>query len=196
VQSLANDKKEFLELNDIKNVLNVIPNSYIRDKAIIQTLYKTGIRVYELINLKKQDLDLNSNDKVISIKITGKHERTVFIDNETLDLINMMLDNRKKESDFLFIASTGNKLSNNTINKMFKKYAIATDEYRSKGTFFKDNFTANALKQSFINIMLNTADFSVEDVKKLVGQDYLGVEKKDNIIDSNDLKNKYGSVVW
>jgi len=194
---LENDKKTvYLGLNDIKTVLNIIPDSFVRDKAIIQTLYKTGIRVYELINLKKKDLDLSSDEKIIPIKITGKHQRTVFIDSETLNLINLMLENRKKESDFLFIAGTGNKLSNNTINKMFKRYAIATDESIGNESFFKDFFTANALKQSFINHMLNTADFTVEEVKKLVGQESLGIKKQIGNVGSNDLKNKYESVVW
>ena len=187
-------KITYLNIEDIKKVLNVIQN--IRDKAIIQTLYKTGIRVYELANLTKKDIDLNSEDNVIAIDITGKHERTVFIDFETLELIREMLNTRKKDSDYLFIAGTGNKLTNNTINKMFKKYAIATDVKIGNGFFFKDNFTANALKQSYINHMLNHNDFTVEEVKKLVGQDYLGVEKLNDKISNNELKNKYKSVVW
>ena len=177
--------KNFLTPQEInEKLLNKIPDPYIRDKAIIEILYKTGLRVKELINLKKEDLDLNSKDSVISINITGNHERTVFIDEQTLILINLNLSHRKKESDYLFISRTGKKLNRADIENIIKKYRV------------NDTITANTLKQSHINFMLNYNDFTAEEVKKLVGQDYLGIEKLNNEISNIELKNKYKRVDW
>jgi len=177
--------KNFLTPEEIKiKLLNKIPDSFIRDRAIIELLYKTGLRVKELINIRKDDIDLNNHNQITPINITGKHERTIFINNETFNLIKKMLEKRKKESDFLFITRTGKQLNRVDVENIIKKYRI------------NDNITANTLKQSYINFMLNNANFTVEEVKKLVGQEYLSIKKTIDNVDSDDLKNKYKQIIW
>jgi integrase/recombinase XerD len=75
-------------------VLKTIPKELIRDKAIIQTLYRTGLRVSELCNLKKQDLNMNSVKKAIAIYVYEGKDRTVYIDDKTLKLINTTIYKR------------------------------------------------------------------------------------------------------
>ena len=62
-------KIKYLKIEEIQEVLKTIPDSFIRDKTIIQTLFRTGLRVSELTNLKKHDLDLNSANEVIAIDV-------------------------------------------------------------------------------------------------------------------------------
>ncbi len=62
-------KIKYLKVEEIQGVLDTVPDSFMRDKAIIQTLFRTGLRVSELKQLKKHDLDLNSLNKVIAVDV-------------------------------------------------------------------------------------------------------------------------------
>jgi site-specific recombinase XerD len=96
-----------------------------RDQAILYTLYGTGLRVTELISLKKSDIKLS--EKQFSVIGKGKKLRAVFMTNQARDKLKNYLLARGDESDFLFISlsanSYGKALSRNSIEVIVKKYA-------------------------------------------------------------------------
>ncbi len=108
----------FLNDEEIKNLLNVnlnTPYDY-RNKAMLELLFSTGIRISELINLRIQDVDL-IND-VIKVLGKGSKERIIPIDNIAKEhLVNYMNNYRytllKKNTniDYLFINNLGNTIS-------------------------------------------------------------------------------------
>jgi site-specific recombinase XerD len=87
--------------------------------SAVQILYRTGLRINELINLKKTNIDLNSTENTIAINIInskGNKDRTVYINQDTLKLINKMIYKRtwkniKDKNDYLFMANTHNQLN-------------------------------------------------------------------------------------
>ncbi|MFA5778894.1 MAG: site-specific tyrosine recombinase XerD [Elusimicrobiota bacterium] len=94
----------------------------IRDKAILETLYATGMRVSELTELKISDVNLD----VGFTKCFGKasKERIVPIGSKAIESIKNYLTIRKKtDTDFLFLNPSGEKISRISVWKIIKKYA-------------------------------------------------------------------------
>jgi len=72
-----------------------------RDLAIVDTLYSTGCRVRELINMKFSDLDENEN----SVKIIGKGKKhnTVYLNTNAQISLTEYLKERKGDSEYIFV---------------------------------------------------------------------------------------------
>ena len=73
-----------------------------RDKAILDLLFSTGLRVSELCNLKKTDINLERSE--FSVKGKGGKVRVVFLDHESKESLKTFLTHRTDKSDFLFIS--------------------------------------------------------------------------------------------
>ncbi len=202
-----NKKIKYLKHDEIKKVLDIIPKSAIRDKAIIQTLYRTGLRVSELANLKKHDLNLNSQEKAIAIDVEdgkGGKDRRVYIDQPTLKLINKMIykrtrKNKKDRNDYLFLARTGNVISPRSIEHLVKKYAIATDQKLAKEhikTNFEKKLTPHSLRHSFTIYLLNHAHKPINEVQTLLGHSNIATTQIYSKIDDESIKNSYSEINW
>ena len=120
---------EVLSLNDINILLNSIDLSTmegVRNRAIIETLYSSGLRVSELINLSIQNLFLD----IGFIKVIGKgsKERLVPIGRHAIKYINMYKNGyrhnkkiNKGNEGFLFLNRYGRKLTREMIYLIIKK---------------------------------------------------------------------------
>ena len=120
---------EVLSLNDINILLNSIDLSTmegVRNRAIIETLYSSGLRVSELINLSIQNLFLD----IGFIKVIGKgsKERLVPIGRHAIKYINMYKNEyrlnkkiNKGNEGFLFLNRYGRKLTREMIFLIIKK---------------------------------------------------------------------------
>ncbi len=157
----------FLNDEEIKNLLNVnlnTPYDY-RNKAMLELLFSTGIRISELINLRIQDVDL-IND-VIKVLGKGSKERIIPIDNIAKEhLINYMNNYRyillKKNTniDYLFINNLGNKISRVGFFKIIKKEAVRAN--------IKKEISPHTIRHTFATILLkNGADLRV--IQELLG---------------------------
>lgn len=120
---------EVLSLNDIDILLNSIDLSTmegVRNRAIIETLYSSGLRVSELVNLSIQNLFLD----IGFIKVIGKgsKERLVPIGRHAIKYINMYKNGyrhnkkiNKGNEGFLFLNRYGRKLTREMIYLIIKK---------------------------------------------------------------------------
>lgn len=157
----------FLNDDEIKNLLNInlnTPYDY-RNKAMLELLFSTGIRISELINLKIQDVDLINN--VIKVLGKGSKERIIPIDDIAKNhLINYLNNYRfellKKNTniDYLFINNLGNKISRVGFFKIIKKEAIRAN--------IKKEISPHTIRHTFATILLkNGADLRV--IQELLG---------------------------
>ena len=88
----------------------------LRDKAILETLFSTGLRVSELCSLPR-DLDLKADE--FSIRGKGEKIRVVFLSNEAKEAINTYLDKRKDiDNDLMF------PMTARSVQRLIKRYAI------------------------------------------------------------------------
>ncbi|NLE64837.1 MAG: tyrosine recombinase XerC, partial [Elusimicrobia bacterium] len=92
----------------------------LRDKAIFETLYSTGIRVSELVGLDTGDVDLIGN--ILKVKGKGKKERLVPIGDKAVDAIQVYLDARKSRAAALFLNRSGGRLSARSVRKSINRY--------------------------------------------------------------------------
>jgi len=102
---------------------------FLRDKAMLELLYATGIRVSELINLQQQNLYLESG--FIRIFGKGSKERLVPVGNSAIEWINKYKTElrfalvKNNSDDYLFLNAHGIKLTRMALFAMVRKYAVS-----------------------------------------------------------------------
>ena len=127
LKALKTEKKlpNIMTSNYINTLLNEIPTSTtkeIRDRAIIEILYSSGLRVSEISNLKLTDIK-----KDLSLRVLGKGNKTRILPmtKQAYKYYELWLNNRvyisKSDSgDFLFLGIHGNKISDREIRRIVK----------------------------------------------------------------------------
>jgi len=96
--------------------------SQLRDRAIFETLYSTGIRVSELVGLDSQDVDFISN--IIRVMGKGRKERLVPIGDKALEALQEYIDKRPKKSNILFLNKNGTRLSTRSVGNIINKCVL------------------------------------------------------------------------
>lgn len=119
------DEAEVFSILEAPKQFEKNPLKILRDEAILHTLYGTGLRVTELITLKKSDIKLS--EKQFSVIGKGKKLRSVFMTSQARDALKKYLMARGDDSEFLFISLSGNsygqRLSRNSVEAIVKHYA-------------------------------------------------------------------------
>ncbi len=124
-----------IPLDYVKNILNYSYEQYysavteyqigirLRNTIIIELLFFTGMRVSEVSNLKKADINITNN----SIRIFGKgsKERIMCINNNISKLMCLYFTNYNTSSEYVFVNKLHNKLSEQSIRFMLKDYTNA-----------------------------------------------------------------------
>lgn len=97
-------------------------SSDFRDKAIIETLYSTGMRVSEIVGLDQRDVDLIGN--MIKAKGKGKKERMVPIGNKACEAIEAYWATRKSKSEAVFLNKSGGRLTARSVRNIINKHIL------------------------------------------------------------------------
>jgi len=122
---------KYLDEDQIYKGLDLIDKSTelgLRDYAIILFLYATGVRVSELISIKKSDIEQNW---IRILYAKGSKQRIVPIAPIALKALDEYLNNRKHSSDTLFLNYLGKPLSRISIFKITQKYyAVSPHVFR------------------------------------------------------------------
>ncbi len=142
VKNLKAEKKlpNVLTANYINELLNSLPSKYpkdLRDKAILELMYSSGLRVSEVSNLSVKDFKKNKSIKVLG---KGNKERVLPITSRAFDVINKYIEhsrnifvNEKSES-FLFLGVRGGQLSDREIRRIVK-LRVGTFPHSLRHTF-------------------------------------------------------------
>jgi integrase/recombinase XerD len=155
----------------------------IRDKAALELMYATGMRVSELVDLPTSTVNLDVG--FIKCRGKGDKERVVPIGAKAKDAIERYLDKTrprllKKGSDnHLFLTRLGKKVSRQSFWKMIKKYA--------KKARIKKDITPHTLRHSFATHLLERgADLRV--VQEMLGHSDIATTQIYTHIDKSRLK--------
>ncbi|MEK7649599.1 MAG: site-specific tyrosine recombinase/integron integrase [Patescibacteria group bacterium] len=133
----------------------------LRDRAILELLFSTGLRVSELCALNRDSLDLGRDE--FSVRGKGSKIRIVFLSKDAKDAIRAYLAKRGDMSDALF-AGTQKKnparLTSRQIERLVKRYAI--------GAGIPGKVTPHTLRHLFAtDLLLNGAD--IRSVQAMLG---------------------------
>ncbi|MCF7836067.1 MAG: tyrosine-type recombinase/integrase [Candidatus Marinimicrobia bacterium] len=99
--------------NDIKGL---------RDKAILEMLFSTGLRISELCSLDRESVDLKKED--FSVRGKGEKIRIVFFSKRAKIALKNYLEKRADMEDALFVNSKGGRLTPRSVERLVAKYAI------------------------------------------------------------------------
>ena len=154
-----------------------------RNKAIIETLFSCGLRVSELVNLKKSDIF--EQEKFIRVLGKGNKERLVPISDKALREINLWYFDRNLmkikpgEEDYVFLNRRGAHLTRTTILIMIKNTA------RDAG--IKKTISPHTLRHSFATALLKGgADLRV--IQALLGHEDIGTTEIYTHLENSDLR--------
>lgn len=153
------------EVNKLLAVPDTSKKLGVRDRAILETLYATGLRVSELVNLKLGDLHLPMN--LLQTIGKGDKERIIPISDVAVDWLNqymkttrVQLLDGKSNTEYLFLNAHGRQLTRQAIWQMIKKYVNLAG--------IKRHVTPHTLRHSFATHLLeNGADLRI--VQELLG---------------------------
>jgi site-specific recombinase XerD len=120
------------QIKKLFEVQNLDKKSGIRDKAIIETLYSTGLRVSELVALNRDEINLDTGEFTVVGK--GRKARTVYLSPEAIKWLKRYLSARADPFVPLFIRYSGKKMQENdfdgeslrisprSVQRLIKKY--------------------------------------------------------------------------
>ncbi len=151
-----------------------------RDKAILELLYATGIRVSELCNLKILDVD----DTFIKVKGKGKKERLVPLGKKAIEAIDYYLLHFKKEGEMLFTSKNNRPLDRISVWNRIKFYAK-----KAKIADYK-NISPHTLRHSFATHLLeNGADIRL--IQDMLGHEDIATTDRYTQISQGHLKRAF-----
>ncbi|MCR4334413.1 MAG: tyrosine-type recombinase/integrase [Patescibacteria group bacterium] len=150
----------------------------LRDKAILELLFSTGLRVSELCSLPRE-LNLKSDE--ISIRGKGEKVRVVFLSDDAKQSVKKYLDKRKDMDDALFVQMrTASRLTSRSIERIIKYYAIKAG--------ISKKVTPHIIRHSFATDLLrNGAD--LRSVQMLLGHANIGTTQIYTHITDKELRN-------
>lgn len=175
-------EEEILKLLDIK----LSDNYSYRNKAMIELMYATGLRVSELVNLKLSDIDLNQD--IIRIYGKGSKERVVpigeyskeYLEKYIYEYRSSML--KKETSEYLFLNNHGKKMTRQGFFKIIKNIAF------EKG--INKNLSPHTIRHSFASHLLKYGA-DLRTIQELLGHSDISTTQIYTHITNEELKNNY-----
>tara|TARA_B100001939_G_scaffold33954_1_gene26366 strand:- start:790 stop:1677 length:888 start_codon:yes stop_codon:yes gene_type:complete len=134
-----NEVEKLLKAPKDKNIVEL------RDKAMLEMLYATGMRISELVNLKEVNVD--KNRQVVKVLGKGSKERLIPFGDEALDSLQKYLHKRNSRNIYIFLNNRDNKLSRVGFWQRVKIYL--------KRVHLKSDITPHTLRHAFATHLLN-----------------------------------------
>lgn len=177
-----------LDESDIDLLLNIklLDNFSYRNKAMLELMYATGLRVSELVNLKVHDVDLNM--ALVRTIGKGSKERIIPIGDYALEYLNIYIKEyrnsllKKEYNDYLFLNNHGKQMTRQGFFKIIKKIAIDNG--------IKKDFSPHTLRHSFATHLLNHgADLRI--IQELLGHSDISTTQIYTHVSNKELKENY-----
>ena len=152
----------------------------LRDRAILEVFYSSGLRISELAGLNLEDLDFISG--VVKIRGKGKKERITPIGEAALTAIRKYLERRKKQADAVFLNKNSRRITTRGIRNIVVKYL------RVAG--IKPGVSPHTFRHSFATHLLNRGA-DLRTVQELLGHANLSTTQIYTHLTTEKLKSVY-----
>ena len=156
----------------------------IRNRAILETLYSSGLRLMELAGIKLNDLNIKKG--LLRVHGKGNKERIVPVGSHALAAINEYLNVRKSfiiaDTEVLFLTKGGKAFDTKQLDIILKRYFELVA--RAKG------YTPHALRHSFATHMLSRGA-DLRAIQELLGHSLLSTTEVYTHVSLEDIKKAY-----
>jgi len=154
----------------------------LRDRAILETLYSTGIRASELIGMNREDIDHHGS--LIRIRGKGRKERIVPIGTKARDAIDAYLTNpsRVAETTAIFIGPSGKRLTARTVQRILENHR--------KQLGLQQKASPHTLRHSFATHMLESGA-DLRAIQELLGHASLSTTQRYTHVNLDSLMEVY-----
>ena len=182
-------KLEFLEIIEIDKLLSAPDDSVrgLRDRAILEVLYATGIRVSELIDSNVEDINLRMG----FITCAGEHSKARIVplgrparaalENYIYDARNELIRNNKEEKA-LFVNYYGKRVTRQGLWKILREYGNKAE--------IEHKLTPNIIRNSFaVHMLQNGAD--LKSLQELMGHEDISATQAYLSVTKNRIKDVY-----
>lgn len=169
----------FLTIDEMFALLNMPDETKLvgmRDKAILETLYSSGLRVSELVEMNEDDLDLNLG--IIKVMGKGRKERIVPIGSKAIEALNNYLSSRKRMEKCplpsslnppLLLNQRGGRLTTRSVARIINRYVEQCGLLK--------NISPHSLRHTFATHMLD-AGADLRAIQELLGHVSLSTTQK------------------
>lgn len=154
-----------------------------RDKAILELLYSSGLRVSELTALDINDLDMK--ESLVRVKGKGKKERIIPVGSKAIDAIKNYLPERiliKKKSPASFLNNRGGRLTQRTVRRIVVKYG--------RMIALRGCLSPHTLRHTFATHLLHSGA-DLRSIQELLGHLSLSTTQKYTHVDIAHLMDVY-----
>jgi len=141
----------------------------LRDHAILELLYSSGLRVSELVGLNSRQLDLDLG--VVRVMGKGSKERIVPVGKKAIDALKAYLEKRRevKEEDPLFVNFSGGRLTARSVGRLIKKYTKHSGIFR--------RVSPHSLRHTFATHLLD-AGADIREIQEMLGHSSLSTTQR------------------
>ncbi|HET9352287.1 MAG TPA: site-specific tyrosine recombinase XerD [Burkholderiales bacterium] len=148
----------------------------LRDRAMLETLYATGLRVSELVALKTFEVNLDAN--VVRVLGKGSKERLVPLGEEAADWISRYLKTRDGKSDALFVTGRGSGMTRQAFWHLIRRYgARAIPGKKLSPHVLRHAFATHLINHGadlrVVQLLLGHADISTTQIYTHVARERL-----------------------
>ena len=176
-----------LSQEEVKLLLDVdlVDKYSYRNKAMLELMYATGLRVSELVNLKVNDIDIEMD--IVRTIGKGSKERIIPIGDYAIYYIKEYLNNYrpkllKTNTEYLFLNNRGKRISRQSFFKIVKELAIKKN--------IKTEFSPHTLRHSFATHLLDRGA-DIVSIKEMLGHSSLSTTQIYTHISNQRLKDEY-----
>lgn len=177
-----------LNEEEIEKLLSIKPNNALdyRNKAMIELMYATGLRVSELVNLEINDINLKDN--YVRVYGKGKKERIVPMADITTNILDEYINNYRPSllkgylTDKVFLSSYGKGITRQGFFKILKKIA--------KEQGIKKDFSPHTLRHSFATHLLEYGA-DLRSIGEMLGHENIKTTQIYTHLSNNKIKKDY-----
>ena len=141
----------------------------LRDRAILELLYSSGLRVSELVGLNSNQLDLDLG--IVRVMGKGRKERIVPVGRKAIEVLKAYFEERGmlKGDEPIFVNSLRGRLTARSVGRLIKKYT------RHSGIFRK--VSPHSLRHTFATHLLD-AGADIREIQEMLGHSSLSTTQR------------------